>query len=272
MYNTNDKLVEGYLNYVQQDFNLKDFVITEAQMETFLSEAEVVGKKVNSYLEKVETKYKKLYSISFESIKKLGKTQGKRLKTEFKKGTTPEELGKKIAKSSKDFIIAQAKKAVNSAKGLTITEKVAGGILAFMIIIFINTMLMTLLTGLLSPPVVTQVVAVVIAPMVEEAAKTYFIKIGMPWIGSSIVFGLEAIMYIMNLVMAGAKVSKVIILRLTALLVHFSTTYVQKKIIDKNGDESTSLYVAWACGVAIHASWNTLSLLLNDKIAQLIFK
>ena len=100
----------------------------------------------------------------------------------------------------------------------------------------------------------------VVAPMTEEALKNYFIQMKMPWMGVSIVIGLEADMYLTNMIRKGYNIPMAVLARVVALAIHFSTTFIQKKIIesgeDKYGD-SDRAFIAWMVGVAIHASWNT---------------
>lgn len=249
----------------------RSIVITEDQMMQYLLEMPDLSKKVTDFISWGEKKLKSLHNISLDPIKKLGKKQGEMLRREFKKGTSPEQLGIKVAKSAKSFMIKQVKQSYEKLAELNLGEKVLISIMAFFVIIFVNTLLANLLATVVSVETTIKVLGLVIAPMVEEAAKNFFIQQGMPWIGTSVVFGIEAIQYIINLFFMGANVGKALILRLATFLLHLVTTFVQKRIIESGDeDESKALFIAWAAGVAIHASWNLFGFLINDKAAAFL--
>jgi hypothetical protein len=58
------------------------------------------------------------------------------------------------------------------------------------------------------------------------------------------------------------------IVRLSSLLLHFTTTFIQKKIIEK-GEENKKdyLFTAWIAGVAVHSMWNILAAVYQENIA-----
>jgi hypothetical protein len=271
MKQSKSELLESYLSYVQT--YEQTIVISEYQMQEYLLEMKDLSKKTEEFMKWGEKKLKDVYNISVDPIRKLGKKQGELLRKEFDKGTTPEQLGKKIASSVKNFIIEQGKKAVKSFKETEFKKKILVGILVLCIIFYTNSLLVYLLSLVLSPSMVTPIVAIVLAPLVEEAAKTFFIKKDMPWVGTLVVFGLEAVQYIFMLILSGATITGTLILRLATILMHFSTTYVQKKIIDKHeiGDKKAE-YIAWATGVGIHAAWNAVAIVFNTKIMSFISK
>ena len=266
----NQQAIDTYLEYIQ---TYEHVIITESQMEQFLLEMPDVSNKVIQFVKWGEKSLKSKYNISVEPIKQLAKKQANVLKYEFKKGTPPEQVGEKVSSSIKNFMTGALKNATKQVGNLTVTKKVIIGIASFFVIIFTSSLIMGLVGPLVGPQLITQLTVVVIAPMVEEAAKTFFITQGMPWVGTGVVFGIEGVMYLVQLFFGGFRMTRAIILRLSTLLMHFATTFVQKKIIDsKKTDEENGLFIAWATGVAIHASWNTLALLSNDKVTAFLIK
>lgn len=257
------ELVNTYLEYVQ--LYEQTTVLTEEQLNTLLLEAPEMTKKVSAFITWGEKTLKKKYNISVEPIRKLGKKQGAMLNKEFKKGTPPDQIGMKVAKSVKGFMYKQAVAAKQQVGELETTEKVVVSFLSFFVIIFISGLLAGLMMPVITNPLLLmQVTTVVIAPLVEEASKTFFIQAGMPWLGTGVVYGLEAVMYVVQMLMGGVSVAKALISRAVALMMHFSTTYIQKKIIDtSDADESQALFLAWSAGVAIHAAWNLMAVLMG---------
>ena len=96
----------------------------------------------------------------------------------------------------------------------------------------------------------------------------------MPWSGTGIMFGFEFISYVMKIISVGGSLPVAILIRVAALGMHFSTTYIQKLIIDKGEDKVDNtkyLFAGWMCGVAIHMTWNTFGTIYNKELSKLIF-
>ena len=255
-------LIDNYLGYIQTYERTQVIAELDYLVEIIaIDKLKNLTQKQLKFAEKTLSKLK----INVGALKVKGAAVGRRLKADFDKGKTPEQVSAQLTKQIAKDIKNSLKRSKEAIYKLSLGKKIAISIVALLIVFYVNTMLATLLTLVISnPATVGKVVAIVIAPMVEEAAKNYFIQQGMPWTGTAIVFGIEAIQYILTLIfVGGAKLTKTILLRLTSLLMHFSSTFVQKKIIESGEDRE---FIAWTVGVGIHASWNALALFLDAKI------
>ena len=144
-----------------------------------------------------------------------------------------------------------------------------GALLGLFVILVIGTVFGSILLPMVGDAVTMKIMTIVVAPMTEEALKTYFIARGLPWVGTAVVFGLELVQYIGTIVMQGGKLSKALVLRAISLLMHFSTTYIQKKIIDSAVDEDDikkKMFVAWLTGCAVHMAWNVFAIVYNNEL------
>jgi len=258
-------LINNYLGFLQSIE--RSHVITETDyLIEIISKEKLTNltKKQLEFIEKTLVKFK----INISSLKSKAKQQAYKLKAEFDKGKTPEEVSDKMMQHVSKEVKYALKKSKDKIKELSTTKKIVFGIIAFLIIFYVNTIISQLLLLVVSnPTTVVSIIALVVAPLVEETAKSFFIKKDMPWIGTSVVFGLEAIHYIAQLIFSGgAAIAKMAVVRLAALLMHFSTTYIQKKIIEKGeAEDKDRAFIAWTVGVGIHISWNAMALLINDK-------
>jgi hypothetical protein len=263
----NHIILENYLeflHYVEQSD-----ILTEQEIEILvegISKEKIVNltKKKLQIVEKLLKKMK----INVGKLRGEAKKAGEKIQGEFKKGTKPEDVGKILTKHA----IKNLKAHLNQIEDMELGEKIALGFVGFLVVFYFNSVIMTALMMVLSsnPELVMQITAVVVAPMIEEALKSYFINKNMPWTGTLIFSGFELIQYLIQGVFGGLKITKMLIIRLTSLLMHFSTTFIQKKIIETSKehdiDEDKAAFIAWVTAVVIHASWNTLALYLNPSI------
>ena len=256
----NQYLLDNYLVEVQ--LNLNNLTLTESQIEN-LCESISFDKlgKVNQFVTGRMEKILKSHKVNVSKIK----TQSARLKNDliklYEDGKTPEQASKIMVKKASVIVKDAANKVIENAKDLDLSEKVMIGIIGFIIIIVINTAILGMLLRYAGIQAATYITTIIVAPMVEEATKAYFIDLGMPWVGTGIVFGIELGMYMFTLISLGANKVRALLVRLITLLVHFTTTFIQKKIVEKNEDDETAKIKAWAVGVGIHMSWNLFGMI-----------
>jgi len=265
-------LINNYLGFLQSIE--QSYVITETDYLIEIISKEKLTNLTKKQLEFVEKTFAK-YKINISSLKSKAKQQAYKLKAEFDKGKTPEEVSNKLVLHVSKEVKNVLKKSKDKIKEISTTKKILISIIAFLIMVYVNTIISQLLLLVISnPSTIISIIVLVVAPMIEEASKNFFIKKDMPWIGTSVVFGLEAVHYIAQLIFSGgAAIARMAVIRLVALLMHFSTTYVQKKIIEKGeAEEKDRAFIAWTIGVGIHVSWNALALLINDKTTAWIVK
>ena len=273
MEKTNIIILDGYLGALQ---------VEDVQM---LYEAELLAEKFS--LAKTTTMMKeaiprarkilKSYGISTETIEKQGKAASSKLHTYFKQGKKPDEISKILIKSAfqslKNGPIQKIKKAVDMTgeEEMGQGKKIAVALGCFALILFLNGWLAGVAAVSFGPEIGAILLAVVIAPMVEEAFKNYFVQKGMPITGTVVVFGLELVMYVMNLAAMGLALPKILILRASALAMHFATTVIQKHMMEKadQNDQEDMMkwaFAAWVAGVGVHMAWNIFGLIYNQEL------
>lgn len=264
-------LLDNYL----VDLQFPGFNLTESEIE-HLCESVTPDKlkKVNNFVTgKMETILKQ-HKVPVAKIKAQALLMKKDIVNSYKRGDSSEKVSKIISKKA----IGLAKRAVDKAQRsfdeMEFGEKVLIGIIGFVVILIVNSIIGSVIMSLGSLGAIEagKVTAIIVAPIVEEAAKAYFISQGMPWVGTGIVFGIEMGLYVLQLLAAGGKLVKVLILRITSLLMHFTTTYVQKTIVDKakEGEEDKAAFIAWVTGVGIHMAWNIFATVANPQISKFL--
>jgi len=254
-------ITESFLLYLQD---------TELINEGLLLEGLTFDKIKSSFLSnvnKVENVLKE-YGVDITSIKSSAKSLSVNLKKEFEKGVSPEDMGKQlskmVAKKVFPFIDTFKKKLIQTTENKTVLEKVAIAVGLLIILLFIQVFFVSLTSVIIRNDAFTTIfTALIIAPITEEALKSYFILKGMPWVGVSIIFGFELIGYVIAFLLQGMSLPKILMLRAITLLMHFGTTYLQKSMIDneKIGKyvEPSTVYKAWFAGVLCHCAFNTLA-------------
>lgn len=259
----NQAVMDEYLEFLRVTEH--SYIVTEQEylMEAISPDALVQGmKKKVDYIEK----HMRQLKVNVNQLKAQGKKMGGWLKKQHKMGKSPEQVNKVIVDSMARTIKPHFAKLQQKFQQRSAGEKVLIGLAAFLVILYINSMIgsvAVLVAGQMAGQVIT---AVVIAPIVEEAAKAYFIQQGLPWIGTGVVFTIEAAMYIFTMLAMGTKLITAVLTRALALLFHFSTTYVQKNIVDKGkaSGEDTA-FAGWLIGVGMHAAWNTMAVVVAYK-------
>jgi hypothetical protein len=239
-----NNLVTIYLEYLNYS---ESYVIIESFDVHSISKA--IGKK----LDIVEKELKKL-KVNISSLKDFGKDLFKILMKYYDQGKSPKDTADLL----KDEISSKLKAIVEKSDiDLTIGGKVSRSLISFLMIVVINTVLMGLFIPF-GPTVALILTGVTIAPLVEESLKTYFIKMNMPYFGTSIVFGLELIMYVVQLTLGGMIVPMSILLRIPSYLMHFFTTFIQKHIRESGTILQDRNKIAWFAAVLIHCFFNSI--------------
>lgn len=258
----NDHIItESYLLY------LNDFDLLK---EGFLIESLTFDKIKSSFtsnLSKIEDILKSYVDVS--KVKAKAKQLSVDMKNEFKKGISSEEMGKKLTKLvSKEilsFIEPLKKKIIEKVSTLSTVKKILFSIIGLIIIVFLNTFMLNVAYIFTGSRYTAAIISMtIIAPITEEALKNYFIMKGMPWTGTAVVFGFELITYVIQLVNLGMSLPRALIARAITLLFHFSTTWIQKTIIDRytiDGKVDTDVvFRAWFIGALCHCAFNTLAI------------
>jgi len=256
-----EKLVDNYLYYLQND-NL----IIEQDIEMLCEKMDI--RKITSSFNKlikqtVEPTLKK-FGINKNNIITEAKKTSSEIKAYYEKGLTPEKAAQQMKMKMASSVTKIFKHSVKKVKVMNMEEKAQLAIVSFIIILYIHS-IVGFLVGLFAPEIANAVVAIVLAPITEEAAKNYFVSVGMPWVGTGIVFGIEFLIYFIQLALAGIKVSRIIALRAAGLAMHFTNQAIQKKIIEMGDGDAR--FAAWLAGYIIHVTWNIMSTIKNEQIS-----
>jgi len=264
--NTNTLDINQYLNFIQ-----------EVDYDKILAEQEYLIEGVNKDdIDKISKKFnliKKIsakYGIYEKEIKKMVSSAEEKVMDLYESGVQPKEAGEKLSSLLKKEIVKKIKSVHTKYKygQLRADEKILIAIAGFIIVFAVNIMILKLLAASsLSQIKAIYIASVILGPIIEESLKTYFIAKKMPWVGTTVAFGIEAVQNAFMAIQMGGNIAKVIILRTAALLMHLTTTFIQKKIIDNYDDDSKAIFIAWLSGTVVHMTWNLATLLNAEKIA-----
>jgi tryptophan-rich sensory protein len=214
--------------------------------------------------------------IDVSRIQNQGLLLGKTVKNDIKNREKPEVIQNKLIKGAAKIIKKEAISAKKSFEEKSLSEKITRSLIIFVIVLFLNTLFAGIFIGFLGAQVGIAVLAVVIAPLVEESAKRLSIIHDYPWIYTGIFAGLELLQYVISLISAGGLLVPVLIVRLIALLMHFSTTFIQKYFKEKGeeknkqGMENNLEMIGYFLAIGIHVTWNIIGLIMNKKIGAWI--
>lgn len=267
---------EEKINKCMERFGKKEYLEIHDDY-SFIQENELLIEAMNfNRLQKVFTKHfsmaekiLKKHKVPVQKIKATGKRMGKVVEKGYRQGIPPDRIAAQIQRSViKDIrgVIAPLE------KDDSIGDKLLLAIAGLVVMMFIGSLMGVVMLG---PAAIFGIeplflVACVVAPLTEEALKAYFIEMGIPWLGTSIFAGIEAIQYVTMLMIGGMGAMKAVLTRTLPVLLHFGTTAIQKKINDspKEGEEDKKFFMAYAAGVGIHAMWNIMAIVIHVRGAR----
>lgn len=268
----NRQEIEQYLYLVQEIEQSKCLL----EVEVMLNEISLDDvKKYVSNMKVVEDILKK-YNVSVIELKRFGKILSNKVTSLYKKGVPVEEASNVITKDMTNYAMKKIKTLLYRYEEMSLTEKILLSLSFFIIVGMINGLAADLVYSITGDAEASHyITAIVVAPMTEEGIKNYFIEKGMPWVGTGVVFGLEFLAYVLMMIKGGISIGKALIARLIGLLIHFTTTFIQSKIIDtaevdNEDDREQKRLIAYVTGVCIHAAWNTFAVVYNKEINQLL--
>jgi hypothetical protein len=282
--------------YLQEDcINIdemyyKDLIKLETILEDgFFSDLYSKFKKYNKPTKSDPTidRLKKAYSINIDLVKKYLLKQGvdvegikidsekvaKSIKKDFNERKDPQVIQDKIVIGIKKIVKNELTTLKSSFVEKSLSEKVIYSIIMFLIVFCINTIIFTILNGILFG-LGSILLVVILGPIIEETAKRWAIKEDMPWVYTGIFAGLELIKYVFTLVEAGSLLIPTLILRISALMMHFSTTLIQKYFYDKDKEEGNisteNTEIGYILAIFIHVTWNVAAIIFNGPLNTFI--
>lgn len=276
-------ITKEYLDYIQHVEP-----ITEELLESVFSQAKNanVDKVQKAYEANIKTarRFLKDHGINVAYIEGQAKKAATVAKRQYSRNMPADKVALQIVNTiGKQTLnkVLKGRKAVDAPPVDTPEDttgtKIIKSIGLFCIVLFANTFL-TMLAGAFlgiggfNINMIGPIVAIVIAPLVEEYSKKISIEGKYQWIYTGIFSGIEALMYIVRMVAAGGSFPGALIIRLVAVGMHFGTTAIQthyqKKAIE-TGDKSKAL-TGYMIAVGVHSVYNFVGVLLNETITDMI--
>lgn len=206
------------------------------------------------------------YGINVSDVKEFANSYGSKAKNLFDSGKTIEEATKIIVSDMEPII----KDKVGKLKTLyTFTRKVLIGLVVLMIVFMLNSILIGMLMFSLGETTGIMVGTIMFAPIIEETSKCFFVNEKMGWLGTTIVYGAEFMLYAVDLITAGGSIPMIMLVRSAGLLLHYTTTYIQTYVRKYNSPEMT--LNGWIVAVMVHSMYNLLAILNGEFLGKLIF-
>lgn len=260
-------ILEQYLDFLEYEDRLTESEILIESM------SDITGKSVESLKKnsKVMVDLLKDHGISMDSIESTANKITKKIKNLMNRNLSPKEASKEVSKELSDSISSIVMKVhKSSAKtGVPVHAKFLGSLSIFILLLvsqIVSTAILVPMVGNLTPAITS----LIIAPLTEETAKRVAIGKKYPFFYTGFFSGIEFIGYVIPMINAGASIPGAIIVRLAGVLLHFTTTMIQKYIIDKYGIESVAGKLSWVVAVIIHMIYNTLALVFNNSILRMM--
>lgn len=262
-------LVDTYLDHIQP------LVITEAEMifeiDNLLMEGVISFEKARDVTRRNLPLMGKMLAgngVNIKSLKTSAASLSKIIDKNQKAGKSPEYTSKILLGKITDSL----KKAFRGAYDLTsATEKVLIG----MGMLALCFMVSTAIANYLAMQGVAQaqfIAMVVVAPMVEEAVKSWAVHSQEnPYIITGVFAGVEALKYVYQFAVMGMNITRMIAVRIITVVMHMTTVMIQKYFKDKFNTATMSL-IGYIIAVAVHSMFNYLALLTNAKVVGWIAK
>lgn len=136
-----------------------------------------------------------------------------------------------------------------------------------------NTILATVAYTFFGPKIGHVILCLVVAPIIEESAKRFAVVEKYPWVYTGIFAGLEMLQYVIGIVASGGIFAAALIIRISALMMHFATTYIQKYFREKGeterskGIENNLEMIGYFLAIGVHFTWNLVGLIFNKQIS-----
>ena len=252
----------------EYDMSRIDSIITESLVSN------KIDKLQESYNKNIKLVEKYLYDkgININRIRSSASKVAESVKNDFKNKKDPKEIQNKIIKSAYKIVKTEVSSVAKKYETMSTSEKIVNSLIIFVLVLFMNSLAAIIATIFFGPQLATTLLTILLAPLIEEAAKKFAIEEGYPWIYTGIFAGLEMAQYVVQIIAAGGILVPALIVRLLALMMHFGTTYVQKYYQEKGQTDSTTDWamVGYCLGVFIHVLWNVMGTVYNEPISSFV--
>ena len=223
------------------------------------------SKKAHNNNMKVIKRVLRDYGIDVKQLEAKARKVGSSIKSDLK-NHNEKNITKKIA----DVVTKFIEESSEDLKDIT-DSKVKRSLLLLLCLFVIGSIL-SLPIMIISPQIGIIIITCVIAPITEEVAKNIAIKGDYPWIYTGIFSGIEFVQFTTALLLSGVPLRAAILIRTITVIIHFTTTMVQKYFKEK-GDkisDSTKNVTGLYIGTIIHVIFNVLTLIFKKKILAIV--
>jgi len=273
--NISKKLEEIYL--IEENSFIKD--LYNKDMELFneiIQESLVTKVKIDTLVKYTKKNLKNIenslidYGVDIKRIKRKSLNLATSLRSDLKKREDPDKIEKKIIKEGREIIKDEIILFKKNFDDKSLIEKILLSVVILILIIFLSYLGFSILSFFFGEFAAFIVFSIAIAPMIEEFGKRLAIHGKYPWLYTGIFSGLEMLGYVIGFMKMGGNILPYIILRLIAVLMHFSTTYVQKYFMDKKEQDINYTDMGYFLAILIHSSWNLLALIFNEELIAIV--
>lgn len=239
----NQILLETYLSCLNEEFILQEmkFPSVSSLTDSYKKNIQVIDKVLEDH------------KITKAEIRSQAEKIASTIKAYSKQGLSSKELASRIqplvshsVKSKISDLTSSGNLPLEVIKSIGMTFAIA----------LMNDVAMIVLGG--GPAAMIMTVSI-FAPLAEELGKNIALRGKYPWVYTGVFSGIEAIMYIIRF----SKVPYIFLYRAMGIALHFTTTYVQKKVAEKELSTDSGLEKGYFAGVLIHSLYNSFWILLN---------
>ena len=233
----NQILLETYLSCLNEKFILQEmkFPSVSSLTDSYKKNIQVIDKVLEDH------------KITKAEIKSEAEKIALTIKTYSKQGLSSKELASRIQPLVSHSVKSKISELTSSGNlPLEIVKSIG---MTFAIALMNNVAVLVLGGG----PAAMVMTITIFAPIAEELGKNIAIRGKYPWVYTGVFSGIEAIMYIMKF----SKVPYIFLYRAMAIALHFTTTYIQKKVSEKELSTDAGLEKGFFAGVLIHSLYNS---------------
>jgi hypothetical protein len=274
----NESQIQIINEYYNNDLQRIDEILTEGFIKDKLDKLKL------SYEKNIETVKKVLsdHGVDVGRVERKSKTLASSVKSDVKNRRDPKKVSRKLKDGVVKIIKYEAISVKNyygnqnnsvAVKALGGISKILDSIYLLILVIIVSSSLWVFSFILFGGPVAAILAPLVIAPIIEEYAKRVAIAEDYPWVYTGIFAGFELLLYVIPVIMSGAAFGPFLILRVMSLVMHFSTTLIQKYFKEKGEEErykNNYGAIGYFLAVGVHMMWNLMAVVFKEEISAAV--
>jgi hypothetical protein len=248
-----------------------DSMLTEEQLQESFLDIDRIRNSFEKNITKAHAFLRK-YNVTPSDIKKHASKSYGRIKGMIQRRESPELIAQAISDSAFGWIDETLKNIIDVER---VREKpIAAAIGMTLVVSVLNGLFALFFGSFFGFGIGMNIVAIVVAPFLEEALKRVAVLSGKPFLVTGIFAGIEAIDYVVRLTLMGMSLPKVILLRGIGIMLHFGTMLIQKYFVKKSVEtgESYKSDTGYFLAVAVHSLFNIVATVANASIGKWALK